>query len=101
RTYASSSDASYGQTSNVSNPQASSPESQSINKSRATDGSAQQDTKSVQTPVSNPEDTGLGSQEETTQSQDAMKRDPNESDEKKREKVLGWGQGRKLDPADK
>lgn len=34
------------------------------------------------------------------ESQDAMKRDPNEPDSKKREKVLEYGQNKKLDPAD-
>jgi hypothetical protein len=60
----------------------------------------QQDTKSMQTPISNPEEGGLGGQEETTPSQGAMKRDPNEPAEKKREKVLEYGQNKKLDAAD-
>lgn len=104
RTYASSpsgqSRASPGQSSNVSGTNASSPEGQEVLNSRATDSRPQQDTKSIQTPVSNPEEGGLGGQEETTQSQAAMKRDPNEPADEKRKKVLEYGQNKKLDPAD-
>lgn len=67
---------------------------------RSTDGRRQQDTGSVQNPISNPEEGGIGGQEESTPSQGAMKRDPKESDEKKREKILGYGQNKKLDAAD-
>ncbi|KAF2272087.1 uncharacterized protein EI97DRAFT_386585, partial [Westerdykella ornata] len=91
--------ASPGQSSNVSGTNASSPEGQGILNSRATDGRLQQDTKSTQTPISHPEEGGLGGQEETTPSQAAMKRDPNEPAEEKRKKVLEYGQNRKLDPA--
>jgi hypothetical protein len=60
----------------------------------------QQDTKSNQTPVSNPSATGLGEQETTTESAEHMKHDPNESDAEKRKKTLEYGQNKKLDPAD-
>jgi hypothetical protein len=50
--------------------------------------------------VSNPEEGGLGGQEEPTPTYDQMKRDPNESDSKKREEVLKVGQNKKLDAAD-
>ncbi|KAF2743493.1 hypothetical protein M011DRAFT_480834 [Sporormia fimetaria CBS 119925] len=93
--------ASPGQSSNVSDTNASSPEAKGVLNSRATEGSKQQDTKSTHTPVSNPEESGIGGQEETTESQGAMKRDPNEPAEKKREKVLEYGQNKPLDPADK
>ncbi|EOA92249.1 hypothetical protein ACJQWK_03757 [Exserohilum turcicum] len=101
RTYASS--AAPGQASNVSNPQASSPESQDINKSASvgrTD-SNDADHASIQNPVSHPENDRVGMSEETTESQDNMKHDPNESDAKKREKTLEYGQNKPLDPADK
>ncbi|KAJ4988204.1 hypothetical protein SVAN01_06300 [Stagonosporopsis vannaccii] len=87
--------------SNVSNPQASSSESQDINASAATRGTNDQDTGSVANPVSRPEEGGLGATEESTQSQDKMSHDPNESDQSKREKTLGWGQNQPLDAADK
>lgn len=71
-----------------------------VNQSRATDGASSPDTASVQTPVSNPEQSGLGGQEEPQPSQERMKRDPDEPDEKKRAEVLKEGQ-KPLDPADK
>lgn len=55
----------------------------------------------MQTPISNPEDGGLGGSEEPTESQGAMKRDPKEPDEKKREKVLKYGQNKSLGEEDK
>jgi hypothetical protein len=58
------------------------------------------DTASIQSPISNPEETGLGGQEEEQPSQDRMKRDPNEPDSKKRKEVLKEG-SKPLDPADK
>jgi hypothetical protein len=103
RTYAvnpSSSSASKNN-SNASNPQASSAESQDINASAATRGMKDQDTASVANPVSHPEDGAMGATEETTQSQDAMKHDPKESDASKREKTLSYGQNKPLDAADK
>lgn len=84
----------------MSNPQANSAEGQEVNQSRATDRRAQQDTGSVQTPVSNPSASGVGQQEEQTESQAQMKRDPREPNSKKREEVLKHGQSKKLDPAD-
>jgi hypothetical protein len=98
RTYASK--ASPGQSSNVSQPQASSAESQDINQSRANDRAKDQDTASTQNPVSHPEAAGMGQQEEPTQSQEEMKRDPSEPDSVKRKKVLEKGGNKKLDPAD-
>lgn len=103
RTYAinpSSSSAS-ANNSNVSDPRASSADSQDVNASAATRGTKDQDTGSVANPVSRPEEGGLGATEETTQSEDAMKHDPSESDKKKREKTLGYGQNKPLDAADK
>ena len=43
-------------------------------------------------PVSNPSESGLGGQEEPTQSEAQMKRDPNEPDSGKREEVLKHGE---------
>lgn len=51
-------------------------------------------------PVSNPEQGGLGAQEEPQPSQEHMKRCPNEPNEKKRAEVLKEGE-KPLDPADK
>ncbi|KAI4644137.1 uncharacterized protein J4E78_009721 [Alternaria triticimaculans] len=56
---------------------------------------------SVQNPVSHPEQDRAGATEETTESQDNMKHDPKESDAKKREKTLNYGQNKPLDAADK
>ena len=101
RTYASS--AAPGQSSNVSNPQASSAESQSINKSASVGQTDKNDGDhaSIQNPVSHPEHDRAGATEETTESQDNMKHDPKESDAKKREKTLNYGQNKPLDAADK
>lgn len=99
RTYA----ARPGQTpndSNAANPQANNADGQAVNKSRAIEEHSQQDTKSAQNPVSNPEATGLGEQETTTESADHMKHDPSESGAEKRKKTLEFGQNKKLDPAD-
>jgi hypothetical protein len=43
----------------------------------------------------------MGASEEGTESQDNMKHDPKESDAKKREKTLNYGQNKPLDAADK
>ncbi|CAN9190848.1 hypothetical protein AA0118_g10855 [Alternaria tenuissima] len=101
RTYASS--AAPGQASNVSNPQASSAESQDINKSASVGRTDRNDGDhaSIQNPVSHPEHDRAGATEETTESQDNMKHDPKESDAKKREKTLNYGQNKPLDAADK
>ncbi|KAF3007744.1 hypothetical protein E8E13_009972 [Curvularia kusanoi] len=103
RTYAvnPSSSAASKNNSNAANPQASSSESQDINSSAATRGTKDQDTGSLANPVSHPEDGGLGSTEEPTQSQDAMSHDPKESDASKRKKTLDYGQNKPLDAADK
>ncbi|USP76707.1 hypothetical protein yc1106_03981 [Curvularia clavata] len=92
-----------GQSSNVSNPQASSPESQDINHSASIGQTDKNDADhvSIQNPVSHPEQDRAGGSEEGTESQDNMKHDPNESDAKKREKTLGYGQNKPLDAADK
>ncbi|EUC35829.1 hypothetical protein COCVIDRAFT_88408 [Bipolaris victoriae FI3] len=101
RTYASG--AVPGQSSNVSNPQASSAESQSINHSASIGQTDKNDGDhvSIQNPVSHPENDRVGASEEGTESQDHMKHDPNESDAKKREKTLEYGQNKPLDAADK
>ncbi|CBX92070.1 hypothetical protein IAQ61_000260 [Plenodomus lingam] len=103
RTYATKDGSSPGQTSNVSNPQASSAESQSINKSASVGRTDKNDADHVSTanPVSKPEEGRLGATEETTESQDKMKHDPKESDKEKREKTLEYGQNKPLDAADK
>lgn len=92
-----------GQSSNVSNPQASNPESQDINNSASFGRTDKNDSDhaSIQNPVSHPENDRVGASEESTESQDNMKHDPNESDAKKREKTLGYGQNKPLDAADK
>jgi len=90
--------------SNVREPVSSSPESQGVNAARGGEqahGSSAPDTASTAKPVSNPEQSGLGRQEEPQPSSEQMKRDPNEPAEKKREKVLEFGESKKLDAADK
>ncbi|KAI8934325.1 hypothetical protein NX059_009061 [Plenodomus lindquistii] len=103
RTYATRDGPSPGQTSNVSNPQASSAASQSINKSASVGRTDKNDADhaSNANPVSHPEDGSMGATEETTQSQDKMKHDPQESDSEKRKKTLDYGQNKPLDAADK
>ncbi|EDU46703.1 hypothetical protein PtrSN002B_002761 [Pyrenophora tritici-repentis] len=98
RTYADS--AVPGQSSNVSNPQASNADSQDINKSASLDGTKNADTASVQNPVSNTDQDQGGQSETTTESEDNMKHDPNQPAEKNREKTV-YGQNKPLDPADK
>jgi hypothetical protein len=44
---------------------------------------------------------GLGGQEEVTESQEHMKHDPNKPESQKRKETLEYGQNKKLDPADK
>ncbi|KAK5707866.1 hypothetical protein LTR97_000405 [Elasticomyces elasticus] len=87
--------------SRAGSPTGASQESSQVNQSRGAEhsqGSGSQDTKSVQTPVSNPgSDSGIGHQEEGSPD---FKNDPKESDGKKREKVEQLGQ-KPLDPADK
>jgi hypothetical protein len=51
--------------------------------------------------VSHPEESGLGAQEEATESQEHMKHDPNKPDSQKRKETLEYGQNKPLDPADK
>jgi hypothetical protein len=71
-----------------------------VNQSRASDNAKNTDTASLANPVSRPEQAGLGQQEEPTQSQEEMKRDPSEPDSVKRKKVLEKGGNKKLDAAD-
>lgn len=100
---ANASTAAPGQASNVSNPQASSAQSQDINKSASVGQTDKNDADhaSIQNPVSHPEQDRAGASEETTESQDHMKHDPKESDAKKKEKTLSYGQNKPLDAADK
>ncbi|KAF2256143.1 hypothetical protein BU26DRAFT_574033 [Trematosphaeria pertusa] len=100
RTYAGETTRDSPNTSNVANPQASNAEDQEVNKSRGKERGETETGGSTQSPVSNPAESGIGGQEEQTQSQAEMKRDPSEPDSKKREEVLKHGQGKKLDPAD-
>ncbi|KAG9519809.1 hypothetical protein KCU78_g1336, partial [Aureobasidium melanogenum] len=93
--------ASPGTASNVGNPVSSSPESNQINQSRATDArTGSPDTASVQTPVSNPKGAATGQQGEDSSTQEAFKQDPNAPASEKRKNVEEKGQ-RPLDPADK
>ncbi|KAJ4365131.1 hypothetical protein N0V83_008749 [Neocucurbitaria cava] len=107
RTYTQKDGASPGKSSNVSNPQASSAESQEINQKAAHGRTDKNDADhaSIQTPVSHPEQDRAVATEETTQSQDAMKHDPNEpagtGSQKKKKKTLEYGQNKPLDAADK
>ncbi|KAF2096230.1 hypothetical protein NA57DRAFT_59286 [Rhizodiscina lignyota] len=96
-------EASPGTASNVrpTNPTSSSSDAGKVNSSRATDASqGSPDTKSAQTPVSNPSQSSIGQQEEPQPSQENVKRDPNEPAESKRQAVESEGQ-KPLDPADK
>ena len=90
-----------GQSSNATNPQASNPESQDINRDASLRDRKNADTASLQTPVSDTNQDQGGQSETTTESEENMKHDPNEPAEKKREKTLGYGQNKPLDPADK
>lgn len=54
----------------------------------------------MQTPISNPEEGGIGGQEEPIQSAAQMKRDPNEPAEKKRGQILKYGQNKKMGAED-
>ncbi|RYP51003.1 hypothetical protein DL768_003587 [Monosporascus sp. mg162] len=91
-------------TSNVKgNPRSGSPQEQAANSAagvRHKAGNTTGDSGSLAKPVSNPDAAGIGGQEEPQPSQENMKRDPNEPDEKKRGKVLQEG-NKPLDPADK
>ncbi|CAD0028166.1 unnamed protein product, partial [Aureobasidium pullulans] len=90
-----------GTASNVGNPVSSSPESNKINQSRATDArTGSPDTASVQTPVSNPKGAATGQQGEDSSTQQAFKQDPNAPASEKRKNVEEKAQ-RPLDPADK
>lgn len=100
RTYAGETTRDSPNASNVANPQANNAEGQEVNKSRGKERGNTETGGSTQSPVSNPAESGIGGQEEQTQSQAEMKRDPSEPDSKKREEVLKHGQNKKLDPAD-
>lgn len=87
--------------SNVRDTKSAGPEAQKVNAGRATDSAqGSPDTKSVQSPVSNPSGASIGQQEDDTSTQQAFKQDPNASSSEKRENVEQKGQ-RPLDPADK
>ncbi|TKA49851.1 hypothetical protein B0A49_13734, partial [Cryomyces minteri] len=97
RSYVATNQSSPGHSSNVSNPQAGSVEGQQVNQSRATDSQSSPDTASTANPVSNPEESGLGQQEEGT---DPVKQDPKKSDAEKAKRVEQQG-NKPLDAADK
>ncbi|KAK3060255.1 hypothetical protein LTS18_008957 [Coniosporium uncinatum] len=98
RTYAiKAEDNSPSDTSKATNPQSSSAQGQATNFSRSKDDATASESDSVQTPVSNPSESGMGQQEE---GREALKMDPNEPAEKKRANVEKEGQ-KPLDPADK
>lgn len=94
-----------GQSSNVSNPTASSPESQAINKSRGLEGrhSDTADTRSTQSPISSSNKAELGSEthegEEQTPTNAQMKNDPSRLTEVKRKNVEKAGK-KPLGPED-
>lgn len=94
-----------GQSSNVSNPIASSPESQAINKSRSLEGrhSDTADTRSTQSPISSSNKAELGSEthegEEQTPTDAQMKNDPGKPTEVKRKNVEKAGK-KPLGPED-
>lgn len=98
RTYAS--DNSSPNASNARDSPSASPESQGVNASRATENDKSPDSASLAKPMSNPEEGGLGLQEEQQPSQENMKSDPSEPDHVKRAKVEKEGQ-KPLDAADK
>jgi hypothetical protein len=100
RTYATKDGASPG---HVSQPHASSIEGQQIKQSAATGRTDKNDADhvSLQNPVSHPEQSGIGGQEEPTESQDNMKHDPEKPDSQKRKETLEYGQNRPLDAANK
>ncbi|RAL14148.1 uncharacterized protein BO97DRAFT_404524 [Aspergillus homomorphus CBS 101889] len=103
RFYASKTTASPGQSSNVANPQSSSPESQAINVSRGKEARHDDtpDTRSVQSPISS--QYGRTSEahegEERTSADAQIKNDPAESTETKRRNVEKAGE-RPLGPED-
>jgi hypothetical protein len=78
-------------------------EGQQINQSAATGRTDKNDADhvSLQNPVSHPEQSGIGGQEEPTESQDNMKHDPEKPDSQKRKETLEYGQNKPLDAADK
>ncbi|CAD0090126.1 unnamed protein product [Aureobasidium vineae] len=93
--------ASPGTASNVGNPISSSPESNSVNQSRATDArTGSPDTASVQTPVSDPKGSATQGRGGDSSMQEAFKQDPNAPASEKRKNVEEMGQ-KPLDPADK
>jgi hypothetical protein len=94
------SEASPGVSSNVREPVSSSTESQQINTSRGAERSEDSAKDSAASPVSNPEKTGVGAQEEQQPSSDVIKQDPSKSSKEKRENVERFGQNKKMDAAD-
>ncbi|KAF4556824.1 Hypothetical protein D9617_1g087060 [Elsinoe fawcettii] len=106
RTYASQratqDQASPGTASNVgTNPDSVSADQKHIKESRATDGvGSSPDTRSVQTPVTDPKGAATGMQEEDSSAQSTIKQDPGKSDGEKRGQVEEMGK-RPLDAGDK
>lgn len=86
--------------SNVCNSSSASSDSQAVSSGRANESKGSHDSASLAKPVSNPESTGLGAQEEEQPTSNALKNDPNESAETKRAKVEEQGKI-PLDAADK
>ncbi|KAK4505339.1 hypothetical protein PRZ48_003302 [Zasmidium cellare] len=88
-----------GAATNIRESPSSSGEASQINQSRSTDGQLRESKSTTARPVSNPEQSGLGAQEEPQASQENMKRPPEEPDHVKRSYVEKEGQ-KPLDPAD-
>lgn len=84
---------------NVRDSPSSSGEASQVNSKRSTDSVASEGKPTTAQPVSNPEQSGLGGQEEPQPSQDNLKRPPEEPDHVKRSYVEKEGQ-KPLDPAD-
>lgn len=82
----------------MANPQSTSSDQAQVKSSRATDGASSPDTASVQQPVSN-RSSIPGDQDESTDSHEQVKRDPNEPAEEKRKSVESQG-NKPLGPED-
>ncbi|TEA20583.1 hypothetical protein C8034_v008562 [Colletotrichum sidae] len=89
-----------GVSSNVREPISSDPSSQTVNKGRGIGPKGSPDTASIQNPVSNPGDDGIGLQEEPQPSQENIINDPKAPAAEKRANVEKEGK-KPLDPADK
>ncbi|KAK4631488.1 hypothetical protein CLAFUW4_03446 [Fulvia fulva] len=84
---------------NVRDSPSSSGEASGVNASRGLDGETRESKSTTARPVTNPEESGLGGQEEPQPSQEYMKRPKDEPDHIKRQHVEAEGQ-KPLDPAD-